>query len=193
MHPEVDTFIAKATQWKAEMTELRRILLDSPLVEEIKWYQPCYTFEGRNVVILSAFKDYVALSFFKGVLIKDPENRLIQPTENMQAGRHLRYTSLDEIKDQEEVIKDYLQRAVEVEKSGEKVEFKKTSEFEVPEELKEVFEQDPAFKIAFEALTPGRQRGYLLYFGRAKQPATRISRIQKHRDRIFEGKGIHDR
>ena len=192
-NPEVDTILKNALRWKDEMTELRRILLDSPLTEEVKWKQACYTYAGSNVVILSAFKEYVALSFFKGVLMNDPENLLIQPTENMQSVRHLRFTGLTEVLDQEELIKKYIRKAIEVEESGQQIPYKKTSEFEVPEELEAVFQQDPEFKRAFESLTPGRQRGYLLHFGGAKQSGTRLRRIEKHRDRILDGKGMQDR
>jgi uncharacterized protein YdeI (YjbR/CyaY-like superfamily) len=193
MNSNVDTILDKAKNWKEELKLLRQYLLYSELTEEIKWYQPCYTYDGSNVVILSGFKEYCALSFFKGVLMNDPDNALIQPTENMQAGRHLRFTSIEEIEDQKDLIKKYLKEAIEVEKKGLKVEFKKTSEFDMPEELEEKLAEDPEFKEAFEALTPGRQRGYILHFSGAKQSKTRIARIERCVPKIFEGKGHNER
>ena len=193
MNPQVDEFLDKAKNWPKELRQLRQYLLESDLTEEIKWYQPCYTYEGANVIILSAFKDYCALSFFKGVLIEDPENNLIQPTKNMQAGRHLRFTDLQEIIDQESLIREYIQRAIDVEKAGLTVEYKQTSEFDMPVELQEKLHEDPDFNKAFNALTPGRQRGYILHFSGAKQSKTRIDRIERCTPKIFAGKGFNER
>ncbi len=193
MIPEVDTFIEKAKQWKDELIESRRIALECGLTEALKWYQPCYCYDGNNVVILSCFKDYYALSFFKGALLEDPVEILVQPTENMQAGRQIRFTDVSQIIEQEEQIKAIIKNAIEVEKKGLKVEFKDTSEFEVPQELLDKFEEDPNYKKAFYALTPGRQRGYLLHFSGAKQSETRAARINRCEDKIYAGKGFNER
>ena len=193
MIPEVDTFIEKAKRWKDELIESRRIILECGLEEDLKWYQPCYTFDNNNVVILSCFKDYYALSFFKGALLDDSDNLLVQPTENMQAGRQIRFTDVSQIREQEEQIKAIIKSAIEVEKKGLKVEFKDTSEFEVPQELLDKFEEDPNYKEAFYALTPGRQRGYLLHFSGAKQSETRAARIDRCVDKIYAGKGFNER
>ena len=193
MNPNVDTILDKAKKWKAEQKLLRKYLLGSELTEEVKWYQPCYTYKDQNVVILGAFKDYCVLSFFKGVLMNDPDNILIQPTENMQAARQLRFTSIKEIEDQKVIIKKYLKEGIRVEKKGLKVEFKKTSEFDMPEELEEKLNNDSEFKEAFEALTPGRQRGYILHFSGAKQSKTRWDRIERCAPKIFAGKGHNER
>lgn len=207
MNPAVDLYLAegcgrcplwrtpdcKVHPWQAELAALRTILLDTALREEVKWKVPCYTFEGNNVLILSAFKEYCSLSFFKGALLKDHGGILEKPGENTQAGRLIRFTDVQRIVALESVIKAYVAEAIEVEKAGLDVEYKKTSEFEVPDELVDVFDEDPQFREAFESLTPGRQRGYLLYFSGAKQSKTRVSRIEKYRQQIFEGKGMHDR
>ena len=193
MIPEVDKFIEKAKQWKDELIESRRIVLECGLTEELKWYQPCYTFDGNNVVILSCFKNYYALSFFKGALLDDPNGILVQPTENMQAGRQIRFTDVSQILEREEKIKAIIKNAIEVEKKGLKVEFKDTSEYEIPQELLEKFEEDPAYKKAFYALTPGRQRGYLLHFSGAKQSQTRSDRIDRCEEKIYAGKGFNER
>lgn len=207
MNPKVDNYLAvgcgrcplggtpdcKVHPWQAELREVRRILLDTELTEELKWGFPCYTFQGGNVVILSSFKDNCTLSFFKGVLLQDSERILVQPGENSQAGRVIRFTSVDEILALEAVLKAYVAEAIEVEKAGLKVEYQDTSAFEFPDELLKMFADDPAFAAAFEALTPGRQRGYLLHFSSAKQSQTRVRRIEKYMPRIFEGKGLHDR
>lgn len=193
MKPTVDTILDKAKNWQKEQKLLRKYVLESKLTEEVKWYQPCYTYNGKNVVILGAFKEYCVLSFFKGVLMNDPDDVLIQPTENMQAGRQLRFTSKEEIEDQKAIIQKYLEEAVRVEKEGLKVEYKNTSEFEMPEELEEKLNVDPEFKEAFEALTPGRQRGYILHFSGAKQSKTRMDRIERCTPKIFEGKGFNER
>ena len=188
-----DTPDCKVHSWHAELVELRRILLESGLTEELKWSQPCYTVEGKNILLMTAWKDVCALDFFKGVLLKDPHNILIQQTKNIQASRQLRYTDVDTILEQEALIKAYVQEAIEIEKAGLQVKYKDTSDFDMPDELQDKFDDDPAFKRAFEALTPGRQRGYLLHFSGAKQSKTRVSRIEKCVPKIFEGKGFHDR
>ncbi|MBO6524234.1 MAG: YdeI/OmpD-associated family protein [Balneolaceae bacterium] len=193
MIPEVDTFIEKARLWKDELIESRRIVLECGLTEEVKWYQPCYTFNGNNVVILSCFKKYYALSFFKGALLDDPTGILVQPTENMQAGRQIRFTDVSQILEQEAQIKAIINSAIEVEKKGLKVDFKDTSEYKVPQELLNKFEEDPNYKKAFYALTPGRQRGYLLHFSGAKQSSTRAARIERCEDKIYAGKGFNER
>jgi uncharacterized protein YdeI (YjbR/CyaY-like superfamily) len=189
---KVDTFIGKARQWQEEFSELRRIILDCQLTEEFKWGKPCYTFEGNNIVLIHGFKKYCALLFMKGALIKDPVGILVQQTENVQAARQIRFTDLDEIVEMEAVIKAYVNEAIEVEKAGLEVELKGTSEYPVPEEFQEKLDQDPALKAAFEALMPGRQRGYLLYFSSAKQAKTRASRIEKYTEHILAGKGLND-
>jgi uncharacterized protein YdeI (YjbR/CyaY-like superfamily) len=191
--PLVGTPACKVKTWQAELIKLREIVLATELTEELKWKQPCYTFEGSNILMVSAFKDYAFISFFKGVLMKDPNDVLIAPTENIQSARQIRFTDIQQIVAQEAVLKAYIAEAIEVEKSGAKIEPKKTSDFEVPEELQAKFAEDPVFETAFEALTPGRQRGYLLYFAGAKQSATRASRIEKAMPKIFEGKGWNER
>ncbi|WP_300674446.1 YdeI/OmpD-associated family protein [Soonwooa sp.] len=190
----VDDFYKKNSPWKEELNALRELVLETKLFSEaLKWYQPCYSVDKGNVVIVSPFKEYCALNFFKGALIDDPKNLLTQPTENTQSGRQMRFISLDEIKSKKADILKILKQAAKNEKEGLKVEMKKTSEFAMPEELQAFFEQDPRFKAAFEALTPGRQRGYLLHFGAAKQSQTRISRIEKAMPDIYAGKGFNDR
>jgi uncharacterized protein YdeI (YjbR/CyaY-like superfamily) len=190
--PTVDDFFAKAKKWQDEMNVLRTIVRASGLTEELKWYQPCYTYEGNNVVIISGFKDYCLLGFFKGALLKDPKGLLTRPGQHTQSGRQLRFTTTAEINKLKPLIKAYLQEAIEVEKAGSKVAYKKTDAYAVPEELQRKMKAVPAFQKAFHALTPGRQRGYLLYFAAAKQSKTREDRIEKHMPRIFEGKGLND-
>ncbi|MBT3337195.1 MAG: hypothetical protein HN855_09670 [Anaerolineae bacterium] len=206
-NPEVDNYLdigcgrcslvgtpaCKVKTWQAELVRLREIVLASGLTEELKWKQPCYTFNGKNIVMVSAFNDYAFISFFKGVLMKDPKGILIASTENMQSARQIRFTNVEQVAELETILKVYIAEAVEVEKSGAKIEPKKTSDFEMPEELQAKFEADPVFKAAFEALTPGRKRGYLLYFAQPKQSKTRTSRIEKFMPKIFEGKGWSDR
>ena len=191
-NPKVDGYFKRETKWREASEKLRAILLDCPLTEELKWGKPCYTFQERNVVILQGFKDYCALLLPKGVLLKDPKWILIQQTENVQAARQLRFTNVQEIVRLKATIKAYIKEAIEVEKAGLEVTYKKTSEFKVPEELRDRFRESPAFKTAFSALTPGRQRGYLLHFSAAKQSRTRESRIEKCLPRILEGKGLQD-
>ncbi len=190
--PSVDAFFQKAKKWKPEIELLREIVLETPLTEELKWYQPCYTYDGNNVVIIGGFKEYCVLSFFKGALLKDEKSILIQPTENMQAVRQLRFTNTDEIKKQKTLIKKYLKDAIEIEKQGLKVDMKKSREFDLPEELLAQFANNPALEKAFKALTTGRQRAYSLFFSAAKQSLTRIARIEKNISRILEGKGLND-
>jgi len=191
-NPRVDAFLRKAKSWQAEMAQLRTILLGCPLTEELKWGKPCYTFENSNVVIIQGFKEYCALLFPKGVLLKDPKSILIQQTENVQAARQLRFTTVREIVQLKPVIKSYIDEAIAVEKADLEVTYKKTSEFKIPAELQDRLNEDLAFKRAFKALTPGRQRGYLLYFSGARQSKTREARIEKCLPQILESKGLHD-
>jgi len=192
MNPKVDFYFSKAGKWQESVELLRTIVLDCGLTEELKWGVPCYTFQKKNVVLIHDFKDYCALLFHKGVLLKDTHNILIQQTENVQVGRQIRFTSLKEIKELAPVLKAYIYEAIEVEKAGLKVELKKTTEFNMPEEFEKKLNEDSALKTAFEALTPGRQRGYLLYFSSAKQSKTREERIEKYIPQIFDGKGLDD-
>jgi uncharacterized protein YdeI (YjbR/CyaY-like superfamily) len=192
MNPKVDEFLSKAKQWKEEYEKLRNIVLDCELTEEFKWMHPCYTFEEKNIVLIHGFKEYCALLFPKGVLLKDSRGILIQQTENVQAARQIRFTNVQEIVAMETILKDYIYEAVEVEKAGLKVDLKKNSEYIIPEELQTKFDQTPALKTAFESLTPGRQRAYILYFAQPKQSKTRVSRIEKYIQQIFNGKGLND-
>ncbi len=191
-HPKVDAFLNKATRWKAEMIELRKIVLACGFTEELKWYQPCYAYEGTNLVVISAFKPHCALNLFKGALLNDPEGILVKPGENSQSSRQIRFTSVAQIVRMAPVLKAYLKETIEAEKAGLKVRLKPTSDYPVPDELKAKFAASPAFEQAFRALTPGRQRGYLLHFSAAKQSATRTSRIEKYVPQIFAGKGYQD-
>jgi uncharacterized protein YdeI (YjbR/CyaY-like superfamily) len=191
-NPKVDGYLRKAKKWRAEMEKLRMIILDCPLTEELKWGKPCYTFQDSNIVILQPFKQYCALLFTKGALLKDANRILIQQTPNVQAARQIRFTNVREIVGTEPILKAYMKEAIEVEKAGLEVKYKKTSDFEMPEELKTRFDEDPGFKKAFLALTPGRQRGYLLYFSRAKQSKTREVRVEKCMLQILNGKGLND-
>ncbi len=191
-NPEVSARIERLSQWQAETQALRELVLACGLTEELKWEEACYTIYGANVLIIHGFKQYVALLFFKGALMADPGHLLIQQTENVQAGRQIRFTSMAQIVQLEQVLKDYIAEAIRVEKAGLKVEYRKTEDYEIPDELKEAFDEDPGFRRAFEELTPGRQRGYLLYFAGAKQSKTRMDRIEKWRDAIFDGIGLQD-
>lgn len=191
-NPKVDAILAKAKRWQAEMLALRAIAQECPLVEDVKWGKPCYTLDGTNVVLIHAFKDYCAFLFMKGALLKNASSLLIQQTENVQSARQIRFTSLDEIMKQKKQVKAHILEAIEVEKAGLKVAFKKPTDYEVPEELQHEFDQDPAFKEAFFALTPGRQRGYLLHFSTAKQSKTRTARIEKAKPAVFEGRGYNE-
>jgi len=192
MNPNVDKFLSKATKWKKEYEKLRTIVLDCGLTEEYKWMHPCYTFKGKNIVLIHGFKEYCALLFFKGVLLHDAEGILIQQTKNVQAGRQIRFTNVREIAELESVIKAYIFEAIEVEKAGLKVKKKKTSDFKIPEEFQKKLDGNPALKAAFESLTPGRQRAYIFYFSQAKQSKTRESRVEKYIQQILKGKGLND-
>ncbi len=192
MNPKVDFFFKEEGKWQKEYAKLRSILLDCHLGEELKWGCPCYTFEGKNIVLIHGFKDYCALLLFKGALMKDPEGILVQQTENVQSARQIRFTKLGEITKLAPVLKAYIYEAVELEESGAKVQFKKSAEFPLAEEFDARLKKMPKLKAAFEALTPGRQRGYLLYFSAAKQPKTREARIDKYIPQILEGKGLND-
>jgi uncharacterized protein YdeI (YjbR/CyaY-like superfamily) len=192
INPKVDGFLRKVKKWQEELKALRRIILDCPLNEEVKWRHPCYTFQGKNIVLIHGFKEYCALLFMKGALLKDAKRILVTLGENTQAGRQIRFTSVREIVEMEPTLKDYIQEAIEVEKSGLKVRLKKTSEFNYPVEFKKKLDENPALKTAFDALTPGRQRAYLLYFSGAKQSSTRESRIEKCMKQILKGKGLND-
>lgn len=190
LNPKVDAYLAREKAWREEFTALRAILRDFDLSEEFKWGHPCYALGKTNIVLMHGFKEYCALLFFKGALMKDPSGILIQQTENVQAARQIRFTSADEIKRMANMLKSYVQEAIEVEKAGLKVEFKK--EFEIPEEFQSELDQHADLKKAFEALTPGRQRAYILHFSGAKQAKTRQARIEKYIPQILEGKGIDD-
>jgi uncharacterized protein YdeI (YjbR/CyaY-like superfamily) len=191
-NPKVDAFMEKAGPWQAEFQKLREIALASELDEDYKWMHPCYSVNGGNVVLIHGFKDYCALLFIKGALLKDPQGILVQQTENVQSGRQVRFKTLQEIIDLEPTLVDYIQEAIEVEKSGKKLELKQTSEFPMPEELVARFKEEPALQKAFETLTPGRQHAYQLYFSQAKQAATRKARIEKYRQQILDGRGMND-
>lgn len=190
MNPKV--FLSKTNQWRKEFEALRTIVLECGLIEELKWGQPCYTFHKSNIVIIQGFKDYCALLFFKGVLLSNTDGLLIQQTDNVQSARQIRFTKTKEIWDAKQEIKSCIFEAIEVEKTGLKVEMKKTSDFEVAEEFQQKLDEFPALKIAFEALTPGRQRGYLTYFSEAKQSKTRVARVEKYIPQILNGKGLND-
>ena len=191
-NPKVDKFIENTEKWQKEFKALRKIILDCHLKEELKWGVPCYTFNGKNVVLIHGFKEYCAILFIKGALLKDPSGILIQQTEKVQAGRQIRFAKVSEILDKEIVIKEYINEAVEIENAGLEVEFKKTDEYDMPEELAARLDNDQALRTAFEALTPGRQRAYIYYISSAKQSKTREARIDKYIEKILEGKGIDD-
>lgn len=192
MNPKVDFYFLKAKKWKEELEQLRTIVLDCHLTEELKWGVPCYTYEKSNIVLIHTFKDYCAVLFFKGALLKDPKGVLIQQTENVQAARQVRFTNVKEISKMKATLKAYIYEAIALEEAGAKVPMKKTREFAVPEEFQQKLDKMPALKKAFNALTPGRQRGYLLYFSSARQAKTRESRIEKYIPHILDGKGIDD-
>ena len=196
MNPKVDFYFSKAKKWKKELEQLRMIVLDCGLSEELKWGVPCYTFQKSNIVLIHVFKEYCALLFFKGALLKDANKLLIQQTENVQAARQIRFTTanggIQEIVKMKAILKAYIHEAIEVEKAGLKVPLKKTKEFSIPEEFQKKLNKTPALKTAFKALTPGRQRGYLLYFSQPKQSKTRESRIEKYTQQILNGKGLND-
>jgi uncharacterized protein YdeI (YjbR/CyaY-like superfamily) len=192
MNSKVDAFLSRTEQWRPEFKKLRTIALACGLSEELKWGQPCYTFQDKNIVLMHGFKEYCALLFFKGSLLKDPKGILIQQTEHVQAGRQIRFTSVREIAAMEAALKAYIREAIEVEKAGLKVKHKSTADFKVPEEFQSKLDEIPALKTAFNALTPGRQRGYLFYFSAAKRSQTRAERIEKYMPQILKGKGLDD-
>lgn len=192
MNPKVDFYFAKANHWQDALEHLRTFVLDCGLTEELKWGVPCYMFEGRNILLLHVFKEYCAVLFFKGALLPDAAGLLVQQTENTQATRQLRFTTVQEVAEREAVVKAYIRAALEVEKSGAKVVFKKPDEFTSPEEWQNALAESPALKTAFAALTPGRQRAYLLHFSAPKQASTRAARIAKCSQGILVGKGLHD-
>jgi uncharacterized protein YdeI (YjbR/CyaY-like superfamily) len=193
MNPKVDEYISKVQKWQEEFEKLRMIILDCQLTEELKWGVPCYTFQKRNIVLIHGFKEYCALLFFKGALLNDANGILIKQTENVQAGRQIRFTNVREIVEMETILKAYIYEAIEVEKVGLKVNFRKTTEFTIPEEFQNKLDEIPALKTAFDALTPGRQRAYILYFSAPKQSKTRESRVEKCMQQILNGKGLNDR
>jgi uncharacterized protein YdeI (YjbR/CyaY-like superfamily) len=192
MSNKIDEFITNAKKWQAEMEKLRAICLDCGLTEEFKWYQPCYTFQNRNIVIIGELKESCALSFFKGALLYDTEGILVAPGENTQLGRWIKFTSVREIVEIEPILKAYIYEAIEVEKAGVKMVLKKTSDYPVPEEFQSKLDAIPALKAAYEALTPGRQKAYLLHFAQPKQSQTRASRVEKWIPQILTGKGLND-
>ena len=191
--PRLDRYFQRTRTWRAEKQRLRAILLDFPLAEELKWREPCYTYQGANVVILAGFRHTCDLGFFKGSLLDNPHGLLIPPGPHSQASRQLRFTSVEDIEDKEPIIRATIENAIGVERAGLRVDFRQKRELELVAELLAKMESDAEFKAAFEALTPGRQRGYNLFFGAAKQSKTRAARIEKHAARILEGKGMHDR
>lgn len=194
-NPRLDGFFlksAEAKRWQAEYEALRRIILDCQLTEELKWMHPCYTFEGKNIVLIHGFKEFCAVLFIKGSLLKDPHSILVKQTENVQAGRQVRFTNLQEVLALEPALKEYILEAIEVERAGLKVEYRKPTEFTVPEEFQSRLDLMPDLQAAFTALTPGRQRGYLLYFAQPKQAKTRAARVEKCIEQILTGKGLDD-
>ncbi|GIN23091.1 YdeI/OmpD-associated family protein [Siminovitchia fordii] len=193
MNPKVDEFLGKAKKWKEEYEKLRNIVLDCELTEDFKWKHPCYTFEKKNIVLIHGFKEYCALLFHKGALLKDPRGILIQQTENVQAARQIRFTNVQQIEEMKAILKSYILEAVNIEKAGLKVDFKKHEEYIIPEELQNQFAENPALKTAFEALTPGRQRAYIHYFSTPKKSITRESRVKKYIPQILNGKGLNDK
>jgi uncharacterized protein YdeI (YjbR/CyaY-like superfamily) len=192
MNPKVDVYFSKAERWQEELKKLRMIILDCQLTEELKWGKPCYTFQKSNIVIIVGFKEYCALLFCKGALLNDANGILIKPGENTQAARQIRFTNVREIVEMEPILKAYIYEAIEVEKAGLEVNFKKATEFVIPEEFQNKLAEIPALKSAFDALTPGRQRAYILYFSAPKQSKTRESRVEKCMPQILNGKGLND-
>jgi uncharacterized protein YdeI (YjbR/CyaY-like superfamily) len=192
MNPKVDFYFNKAQKWQQELEQLRMIVLDCDLTEELKWGVPCYTFQSSNIVLIHVFKEYCAVLFFKGALLNDANGILIQQTENVQAARQVRFTNAGEIVEMAPTLKAYIYEAIEVEKAGLKVELKKTSEFAIAEEFQNKLDQMPALKTAFDALTPGRQRAYMLHFSAPKQAKTRQERVEKCIPQILNGKGLND-
>ena len=192
MNPKVDFYFIKAKKWQEELEQLRMLVLDCGLTEELKWGVPCYTFQKGNIVLIHVFKEYCALLFFKGALLNDAHGVLVQQTKNVQAARQIRFTSVREIVKKEPILKAYVHEAIEVEKAGLKVDLKKTTEFAVPEEFQNKLNEIPALKTAFDALTPGRQRAYILYFSAPKQSKTRESRVERCMPQILNGRGLND-
>jgi uncharacterized protein YdeI (YjbR/CyaY-like superfamily) len=192
MNPKVDWFFSKDTKWQKEYEKLRTIILDCGLMEELKWGCPCYTFENTNIVLIHGFKEYCALLFFKGALLNDPNDILIQQTKNVQSARQIRFTNLKEIVKMEKILKAYVYEAIEVERAGLKVKLKKTTDYKIPEEFQKKLDKNKALKTAFEELTPGRQRAYIFYFSQAKQAKTREERVEKYIKQILSGKGLDD-
>ncbi len=191
MNPEVDFYFTKV-KWQQELEQLRMVVLDCGLTEELKWGCPCYRFQKSNIILIHVFKEYCALLFFKGALLNDANGMLIQQTKNVQAARQIRFTNVGEINKVKKILKAYIYEAIEVEKAGLKVGLKKTTEYEIPEELQQKLNKNRALKTAFNALTPGRQRGYLLHFAAPKQSSTRVLRIEKCLPQILNGKGLND-
>lgn len=191
-HPKADEFYARPNRWQQEMQQLRALVLDCGLTEDYKWGVPCYTHKGKNIVLIHGFKEYCALNFFKGALLQDTDGLLIQQTENSQSTRQIRFTNTEEINEQAPCLKAYLYQAIEVEKAGLQVGYKSVDDFAMPEEFQQKLAESPELKAAFDALTPGRQKAYLLHFGGAKQSKTRADRVEKYRQRILEGFGITD-
>src|SRR5215472_14594569 len=192
MNPKVDAFLKRQGHWRAEMEKLREILLDSGLTEELKWGQPCYALDGRNVALIHGFKEYCAILFPKGALLKDPKGVLIQQTKNVQAARQIRFTSVQEVIRLDKTVKAYLREAIEIERAGLKVQLKKTEDFELPEEFETKLAANAKLKAAFAALTPGRQRAYIFHFSQPKLSKTRAARVKKHTPRILKGLGLDD-
>lgn len=192
MNPKVEFYFAKEKKWQKEIEQLRLIALDCGLDEELKWGCPCYTFKESNIVLIHVFKEYCAYLFFKGALLNDAYNLLIQQTENVQSARQTRFTNIKEIVKMEKVLKSYIYEAIEVERAGLKVKLKKTTDFNIPGEFQKKLDENHTLRKAFEALTPGRQRGYIFYFSQPKKSKTRESRIEKYIDQILSGKGLND-
>jgi uncharacterized protein YdeI (YjbR/CyaY-like superfamily) len=189
-NPKVDAFLGKEKKWQKDFEQLRKIVLDCQLSEELKWGTPCYTLQNKNIVLIHGFKEYCAFLFFKGALLNDPNGILIQQTENVQAARQIRFTNVQEIVGMETILKDFIHAAIEVEKAGLKVKLKKTTDFVISEEFQRKLDENPALKAAFDALTPGRQKAYIVYFSAPKQSKTRESRVDKCTQQILNGKGL---
>ena len=192
MNPKVDAFISRANKWQEEYKQLRRIILDCHLTEELKWGVPCYTYQDKNVLLMHGFKEYCAILFVKGALLQDTLSILIQQTKNVQAGRQIRFTNADEIVEMETILKAYILEAIEVEKAGLEVNYKKTEDFTIPDEFQNKLNEIPQLKAAFRELTPGRQRAYIFYFSQPKLSKTREARVEKSIPQILDGKGLND-
>jgi uncharacterized protein YdeI (YjbR/CyaY-like superfamily) len=191
-NPKVDWFFDKDTEWQKEYEKLRKIILGCGLTEELKWGCPCYTFENSNIILIHGFKEYCAVLFFKGALLADAEGILIRQTENVQAARQVRFTSVQQIVKMERILKAYIYEAIEVERAGLQVKYKKTKDFKIPEEFQSKLDKMPALKAAFDALTPGRQRAYIFHFSQPRQSKTRVARVEKYLKQILKGKGLDD-